>query len=73
MLVLKPNPIVEFLASYLCLILINYLGGFFHSNSLIGWPFMNFILEERSVLSCLLMILLNVLSTHDITKWDPLT
>ena len=34
---------------------------------------MNFILEERSVLSCLLMILLNVLSTHDITKWDPLT
>ena len=65
MVALKLNPVVEFVASYLCLILINYLGGFFHSKALIGWPFMNFILEESSDLFCLLMMLLNVILSLD--------
>ena len=32
----KINPIVEFVANYLCLALLGYLGGFLHSKALIG-------------------------------------
>ena len=36
MLVLKINPIVGFVANYLCLVLLGYLSGFIHSKALIG-------------------------------------
>ena len=37
MLVLKINPIVDFVANYLCLVLLGYRDGFLHSKALIGW------------------------------------
>ena len=39
-LVLKTNPIVGCVASYLCLVLLDYLGGLL-SKVLIGWPLGN--------------------------------
>ena len=39
MLVLKINPIVGFVANYLCLVLLDYFGNqSLHSKALIGWP-----------------------------------
>ena len=37
MLVLKINPIVGFVANYLCLVL-DYLGKFLYYQTLTGWP-----------------------------------
>ena len=37
MLVLKINSVVGFVASYLCLVLLGYLGGFLYSKALTGW------------------------------------
>ena len=39
MLVSKINLIVGFVANYLCLVLLGYLGGFLHSKALIVWPY----------------------------------
>ena len=36
MLVLKINPIVGFLANYLCPVLLDYFGGFLHTKAIIG-------------------------------------
>ena len=41
MLVLKINPTVGFVATYLCLVFLGYLGGFLHSKDLIDWPLGN--------------------------------
>ena len=37
MLVLEINPVVGFVANYLCLVL-GYLGELLYSETLIGWP-----------------------------------
>ena len=37
MLVLKINPVVGFVANYLCLVLLGYLSGFLLSKAVIGW------------------------------------
>ena len=34
--VLKINPIAVFVANYLCLVLLDYLGGFLHSKGVTG-------------------------------------
>ena len=35
MLVLKADPVFEFVGNYLCLVLLDYFGGFLHSKALI--------------------------------------
>ena len=42
MLVLKINPIVGFVANYLCLVL-GYLGKFLYYQTLTGWPWENLL------------------------------
>ena len=37
MLVLKINPIVRFVANYMYLVLLGYLGEFLHFKALTGW------------------------------------
>ena len=67
MLVSKINLIVGFVANYLCLVLLGYLGGFLHSKALIFGPIAvlrKFILEEKKYSA--------VQNTIDITRWYPL-
>ena len=39
--VLKINPIVVFVANYLCLVLLDYLDGFLYSKGITGWSLEN--------------------------------
>ena len=41
LLTLKINPAIGFVANYLCLVTLGYLGGFLLSQALIGWPLGN--------------------------------
>ena len=63
MLVLEINPIVGFVANYLCLVL-GYLGEFLYSKSLSGWPWENLLKKKNYG---------HIHVTIDITKWNPLT
>ena len=47
MLVLKINPIVGFVANYLCLVL-DYLGKFLYYKALTGWPWENLLKKIMS-------------------------
>jgi len=62
MLVLKINPIVGFVANYLCLVL-GYLGKFLYFKALTSWPWENLLKKIYS----------HIQVTIDITRWDPLT
>ena len=62
-LVLEINPIVGFVANYLCLVL-GYLGEFLYSKSLSGWPWENLLKKKNYG---------HIHVTIDITKWNPLT
>ena len=66
MLVSKINLIVGFVANYLCLVLLGYLGGFLHSKALIVWPYFSAqeIYSRRKNYS-------PVQNTVDITRWYP--
>ena len=65
MLVLKISPIVGFVASYLCLALLGYLGGFLHSKGLTGW-LLGIYFKRKNFTP--------VQDTDiDITRWNPLT
>ena len=46
MLVLKINPIVGFVANYLCLVL-GYLGKFLYYQTLTGWPWENLLKKKN--------------------------
>ena len=62
-LVLEINPIVGFVANYLCQAL-GYLGEFLYSKSLSGWPWENLLKKKNYG---------HIHVTIDITKWNPLT
>ena len=61
-LVLEINPIVGFVAKYLCLVL-GYLGEFLYSKALAGWPWENLLKKNYSYIQV----------TTDIARWNPIT
>ena len=62
MLVLEINPVVGFVANYLCLVL-GYLGKFIYSKALTGWPWENLLKKKNYS---------HIQVTIDITGWDSL-
>ena len=62
MLVLEINPVVGFVANYLCLVL-GYLSEFLYFQDLTGWPRENLLKKNYSYIQV----------TIDIIRWNPLT
>ena len=52
MLVLEINPVVGFVANYLCLVL-GYLGKFLYYKALTGWPWENLLKKIIVIFSSL--------------------
>ena len=61
MLVLKINPIVGFVANYLCLVL-GYLGKFLYYKTLTGWPWENLLKKNYSHIQVTIILLDGILS-----------
>lgn len=59
-MVLKLNPVIGFVTNYLCLVLLNYLGGSLHSTAVIGQPLGNSF-RRKKVQFCL-----------GFSWWDPI-